>query len=467
MAATVRAERTAAALARAAAAAIPARRHIGPATAEYTAGRIAPKEAGRIAEACKDVGGGFRIGPPRSHSRGGTRPARAKGAGQAMPNVDRDAVLEATDLAALAAEVCGEPRGHGRAARWHCPNPAHPDEHPSMGLYLGRRGLWRWKCHACGEGGTAVDLLTTGAGMTVRDALHELARRAGLDPAEPAPAPRRRPPARPAPAPAPAAEADPAVEELVTAAARLLWTPTGSGARRYLHTRGFTDPLLSANRVGFDPGPRHLPRPDGLPRRGPGVVFPAVDPATGRAVHYQLRYLDPRMRRRYDQPVGELAPNPKLAFLTTPAPARPGIAAVCEGFPDALTLAQNGIAAAAVLGTGHAGSGGADALARALVGRHPEAVFAVCFDDDSAAGPGKLPAGQNAAAVLADRLARHGRLVVNLLPPAGVKDVNAWWQHDPAAVAAALARVADAYAGPVPTLGPPAFPAAAVPTPAG
>jgi hypothetical protein len=392
-----------------------------------------------------------------------------------MPLVDRDAVLEATDLAALATEVCGEPRGHGRGARWHCPNPAHPDEHPSMGLYLGRGGLWRWKCQACGDGGTAVDLLTAGAGMTVGAALAELARRARLDTPGPAVPPRPRPAAPPPPAPA--ADPDPAVEELVAAAARLLWEPLGSGARRHLHARGFTDPLLAANRVGFDPGPRHLSRPDGLPRGGPGVVFPALDP-TGKAAHYQLRYLDPARRRRYDQPTAALAPNPKLAFVATAGPPRPGVAVVCEGYPDALTAAHAGLAAAAVLGTGHAtpatpaGPGGADALARRLAARYPGALFLVCFDDDTATGPGKLPAGQNAAAALADRLAHHARLAVNLLPPPGVNDLNDWWRHDPDAVAACLHRAADDYAPPqvaaaLPAPEPARPPAPAAATPGG
>ena len=43
-----------------------------------------------------------------------------------MPTtIQRDALLEATDLNALATELCGPPTGHGRGARWHCPNPTH------------------------------------------------------------------------------------------------------------------------------------------------------------------------------------------------------------------------------------------------------------------------------------------------------------------------------------------------------
>ncbi|HYT10105.1 MAG TPA: hypothetical protein VEL73_05525, partial [Mycobacteriales bacterium] len=92
-----------------------------------------------------------------------------------MPMIDRTDVLDRTDLADLVTEICGPPHGGGRSARWHCPNPDHPDAHPSMGLYTGRQGVTRWKCHSCGEGGTAVDLVMISAGIGARAALRELA----------------------------------------------------------------------------------------------------------------------------------------------------------------------------------------------------------------------------------------------------------------------------------------------------
>ncbi|WP_242606621.1 CHC2 zinc finger domain-containing protein [Protofrankia symbiont of Coriaria ruscifolia] len=301
-----------------------------------------------------------------------------------MPRIDRDAVLAATDLPALATEICGEPRGRGAGARWHCPNPVHPDNNPSMGVYRAARGHQRWKCHACGEGGTAIDLLMISSGMGVRDALTELARRTGLDPvtsADPGRMPRRPGAhgplvphsASPATTSEPPPEPDPAIAEFVAAAARLLWEPIGAGARRYLHGRGFTDLLLAVNRIGFDPGPRHLPRPDGLPHRGPGIVFPVLDPDTGRADYYQLRYLNPAMEHRYDQPVRERAPNPRIAFLATVETPRSDVAVICEGFPDGLTVAHTGLAVGAVLGTAHAGAGSAEILTQRIITRFPQA----------------------------------------------------------------------------------------------
>ncbi|EIV91318.1 toprim domain-containing protein [Frankia sp. QA3] len=371
-----------------------------------------------------------------------------------MPTIDRDAVLDATDLAALATEICGEPHGRGRGARWHCPNADHPDEHPSMGIFQGVHGRWRWKCHACGEGGTAVDLLMTGAGMSVRDALLHLADRAGIPAAQHLAGVRPRRTAQPAPKPAAErpASINPAIGELVTAAADLLWQPVGSGALRYLHSRGFTDRLLAANRIGFDPGPRQLPRPDGLPHQGPGIVFPVLHTEERRPVYYQLRYLNPAHRRRYDQPAQDLAPNPKLAHLITDGPAHPGITVICEGFPDALTAAHSGLAAVALLGTGHASPTGTPALARRLTDERPHSAFVICFDDDTAANPGKAPSGQNAALRLADELAQHGQLVLNIQPPAGIKDLNAWSQHDPDTVRAAFRDLPKALG--IPTLTP-------------
>ncbi|MCK9895020.1 toprim domain-containing protein [Frankia sp. AgB32] len=385
-----------------------------------------------------------------------------------MPPVDRDAVLDATDLRALATEICGEPKGQGRGTRWHCPNPAHPDEHPSMGIYQGFRSQWRWKCHACGEGGTAIDLLVIGAGTTVREALLDLADRAGIA-QRPVP---RRPRARAARAPVPAEPPPsgipvaPAIGELVTAAADLLWQPVGAGALRYLHGRGFADELLLANRVGFDPGPRQLPRPDGLPHAGPGVVFPVLHPDDGQTIYYQLRYLNPRHRRRYDQPAQELAPNPKVAHLATTRPAQPGVAVVCEGFPDALTAAHTGLAAVALLGTAHASATGAPALARRLIEECPGSAFVICFDDDTAVQQDKLPAGQNAALRLADELAHRGHLVLNIQTPAGIKDLNTWWQQDSNLVSATFSSIPAALAHPAavpPVGGPTVSPIEAVP----
>ena len=278
----------------------------------------------------------------------------------------------------------------------------------------------------------------TGAGMTVREALLDLADRAGSTPCQPSARSPRRPavppaPTPPVPPPSPA-RLSPAINELVSAAADLLWRPAAAGARRYLYGRGFTDELLTANRIGFDPGPRQLPRPDGLPHAGPCIVFPVLRPEDHRPVYYQVRYLRSDQRRRYGQPSQDLAPNPKLAHLLTAGPAVPRMTVVCEGFPDALTAAHCGFAAVALLGTAHASATGAPTLASRLIEERPESAFVVCFDDDTTLNQDKLPAGRNAAIHLADALAHHGQIVLNIQTPAGIKDLNTWWQQNPDAV---------------------------------
>lgn len=368
-----------------------------------------------------------------------------------MGIVDREKALEQTDLAELATEICGPPRRSGPSAKWHCPSPNHPDEHPSMGVYRNGRGQQRWKCHACGEGGTAVDLLMVSAGVDAGRALRELADRAGLSPSDS----QRRSPAVPPPRPrTPAArQPSPAIEAFVARTAELLWSSTGAAARRHLDSRGFDPELIRVNRVGFDPGPSVIPRPDGLPRLGPGIVYPVLDEATGQAIYLQVRYLSPRVvaGRKYDQPTAELAPNPRLATMRHPAPTRPGLVALCEGFPDALTAAQAGSPAIAILGVAHAGGQHVGELARRVKAKYADEAFAVCFDAD---GPAKLPANR-----LADRLARTGAPVARIVPPEGCKDLNDWWTKDSDALTAQLSITRSMLPPPVlpaPTLSPPA-----------
>jgi Toprim domain len=409
-----------------------------------------------------------------------------------VARIDRDRVLAAIDLAALAGELCGPPDGGpAEAPRWRCPRPHHPDEPASMGIYRTGRGTWRWKCHLCGDGGTAIDLLVLAAGLDVRAALTHLAGRAGLtdtpyppDPAGPATTPPPSPPRPPAApvTPAPPVVAPPvavnmqtwpsdtasgaapwpghllspappaAVVTLVTAAAELLWQPAGENARRYLHDRGFTDALLTANQVGYDPGPRRLHRPDGLPRRGPAVIFPVHDPHTGGPVYYQARYLNPVQRRRYEQPDPAHGPHPRIARLACAAPARPGVVVVCGGYPDALSVAHTGLAPVAVLGPSHTSPAGVAAIAELLLERHPDTTFMIFFHRDTARLDIAMD-GQDAAARLADHLAHHDRLVVNLVPPEGHRDVNDWWCHDPAGMTRMLTGTADHFA-PLPATAP-------------
>ena len=352
-----------------------------------------------------------------------------------MGRLDRDELLARTDLEQLVTEISGTPRGRGRGARWHCANPDHPDENPSMGIYTGKRGQ-RWKCHACGAGGTAIDLLMIAGAVPAGEAIHDLARRLGIDPPQAQPTSIRVTVDRRAPAAKPARVvatiADPAIDDFVAAAEQLLWEPVGQFARRTLAERGFSERILRANRVGFDPGPGFLPRPEGLPRSSPGIVYPVLEPATGRAVYYQVRTLSPSKAadRKYDQPTAERAPNPKLAVIQTTHPPTT-LTIVTEGIPDGLTVAEAGLSAIAVLGVSHAAADSVDSLARLILSRGPAAGYAICFDPDTA--------GLGSGARLAGQLAQHGVNVARLLPPEPNRDLNAWWQADPEALKMELA----------------------------
>ena len=372
-----------------------------------------------------------------------------------MTSYDRDEVLARVDLAELATELCGPSEGRGAGAKWHCPNPDHPDAHPSMTVYNGQRSA-RWKCHSCGDGGTAIDLWMTAQRCGVRDAIEALAARGQI---APRPGDDRRsdlgpprgragpgapdgrpstpdgpgPPPRPiqfrTAEPAPAAP-DPRIESYVAVAAQIVWGTLGGPGLDWLHARGFSDDVLRVNRVGYDPGPRAFHRDRGLPWRGPGIVYPALA-ADGTALYFKTRYLDPAAagRDKYDNPTSALAVNPRVAALRVPDadPALDGLVVVTEGIPDGLAVAHTGARAAAIIGAANHGPAVADRLHRMF----PTGTFLVVFDADHA--------GRRGGALLGAHLAALGRDVVLSAPPQSHNDLNDWWKTEPAALVDALA----------------------------
>jgi len=355
---------------------------------------------------------------------------------------DRDDVLASTDLAALLDELCGPARGQGRGARWHCPVADHDDANPSVTVAVGKRGIERWKCWSMGHGGTAIDALREARGLDFKEAIEELARRAGVREAEPG-APVRRAAGRPAVAPRPL---DPRAVEYVLAAERLLWEPAGRPVLEYLvDTRGLDPDVLRANRVGADPGTRTLRRAAGLPKAGPGAVFPVLD-ADGDIVYFQTRYLNPRSDRpKYGNPTSELGANPRHGW-TRPAAGEPQAAVVvCEGFPDAYVANSAGYDAVAVLGTGNVTPVVVAKIARRL--GHRPAMLALDGDE----------AGRVATEHLWTGLRRCGIMVVGFPLPSGT-DLNSWVQS--------AQQVPDlGPPRPVPTPGLVGAPAPAVPAP--
>lgn len=97
---------------------------------------------------------------------------------------ERDRILGAVDLACLADELLGPRKGTAASGSWMCPNLQHPQtgRTPPVSVFRSRRGEQRWRCHGCGEGGTAIDLVIAVNGCDVREAFEALARRVGMQP---------------------------------------------------------------------------------------------------------------------------------------------------------------------------------------------------------------------------------------------------------------------------------------------
>jgi hypothetical protein len=365
-----------------------------------------------------------------------------------VSSYDRDQVLFHTDLTALASEICGPPRGSGPGAKWHCPSPEHPDEHPSMTVFTGSRSQ-RWKCHSCGEGGTAIDLWMLVKGSGVGEAIEALGSRTPLvrgrsdtfrDPqptrghghGKSEPASRVSPLPRAAEAPA-SQPVDPDIEAYVATAEEILWTPRGEVGREWLHNRGLSDDVVRANRVGFDPGPRAFRRRRELPRRGAGVVYPVLG-SDEKAVYFQTRYLDPVAagRGKYDNPWGGIAANPRVVPIRVPSPDPhlSDLVVVTEGIPDGLVVAETGAPVAAVIGAANYGT----EVVQRLHSAFPRGRFAVLWDADHG--------GRRGGCILGVRLRAIGRDVVLGAPPFGFGDVSEWWQADLAGLPSAIASTA-------------------------
>jgi DNA primase len=345
-----------------------------------------------------------------------------------MALLPRDQILEATDLAGLADELLGPRRGRGASATWPCPSPHHGPQTgrtPPVSIFTSDRGYQRWHCHACGTGGTAIDLLLETTGVPIRQALEHLAQRASITPehrplrlirrAQPEPGFARRPQA--------GVFARGALHDHVARCEATLWSPAGQPMLDYLHARGLHDDVLRANRVGADPGPRHLARARGLPARGPAVIFPVLD--THGPIYLQARYLNPDQAggRKYDNPASWVATNPRYAHVAAPAqPCKRAQVFICEGIPDALSVAQGGSQTVALLGVGLADQ----QLAEFIHAHHSRVPVVIAFDADGR--------GIACTRKLAERLRRIGHHAVHELQvPAGFKDLNDWAALEPEA----------------------------------
>jgi DNA primase len=323
---------------------------------------------------------------------------------------DRDEILRSVDLPALLDELTGQSASGRNGARWHCLEPNHPDAHPSVTVRIDEHGIGRWRCWSGGHGGTAVDALLAARGMSIREALEELACRAGANPSPLVRTPPRRPTER---------SPDGAVLRHVERCAEILWSERGRPVLEWLtEERGIPEAVLVENLVGCDPGRRWLNRPRGLPGRGIGAIFPALDPAGG-VQYFQIRYVEDRPGRdRYENPATAMAANPRLSWVITPMVTAADVLVVAEGMPDAYTAAAAGFPAVGVLGAASPDARVADALVRQRAGRR----LVLAFDAGNQAGTGND--------LLRDLLIERGAPVKTIEVPPDIGDLNAWARHD-------------------------------------
>ena len=326
--------------------------------------------------------------------------------------IDRDDLLRRTDLAALLDDLSPAPATRlGPTARWHCIDPGHDDQHPSITMFVDRHGVERWKCWSGGHGGTAIDALLVARGGSTADVLAELDRRAGRSPdvGQAHLIPPRAPSSgesRHAP--------DSGLLEYVTACEQILWRPAGRAVRDYLVSeRGLAPDALKANRIGADPGPAMLRRTSGLPRGGSAAVLPTLD-VDGGVAYVQARYIQAvEGRAKYDNPSSRIAHNPRIGWVT-PACVKDGShLVVCEGMIDALSAASSGTSAVAVLGATYIDDGVAREIANGAAGR--EVVLALDGDHAGRSAGDSLAASLTAAGCSHRVLALPDRCDVNTM----------------------------------------------------
>lgn len=326
--------------------------------------------------------------------------------------IDRDDLLARTDLAqVLDALTTG--RGDGRRRTWNCPEPDHPDVHPSVTIHTDRHGTQRWRCWSGGHGGTAIDVVVAARGMPVGDAIRWLDDNyAHLRPV------RRDPPSPVRPVGDPAPE----VVEYVERCAKLLWTPAGRPVREWLNARGYPDDVLALNKVGADPGRRYLPRPKGFPAGWLAAIYPALD-RCGEVTYFQARYLDPpEGRGKYDNPSSRWAANPRLGWVRPTAGGGDSerCIIVTEGLADAFAAARLGHRAVGVLGTTAFDQSAAQCVA-SEANEFSRPVI-VCFDADAAGRVGAIGVVDDLAVVCSSQ-------VRSICPPTG-QDLTDWVLDD-------------------------------------
>lgn len=332
--------------------------------------------------------------------------------------IDWPTVRDRITLEAVATALIGQPAKRiGSRPAWLC--PFHDDHDPSF--TVDAKG---WRCWACGIGGDAAALVMRHRGIGFGEAVLWLAGSIGIAPPAgptlPGPPAALGRPGKSAGRPSDGLQGLPLADALSLAeeAEKRLWTPAGSGARRYLEGRGLRPETIEAARLGWTPGVM-LPTSDGSRRwRAAGVVIPWRD--GDRLCRVKIRQPD-GCKPRYAQAFSD---RPRV--YPGPDAVRPGLPVVItEGEFDALLLGQDLEDLAGVITTGSSSTRLDPSMLPALL-RCP-AWFAAHDADE---------AGDESAAEWPSR-------AVRVRPPAGKDwteshragvDLQRWWieEHFPA-----------------------------------
>ena len=261
-----------------------------------------------------------------------------------MPALNAQEVLARTDLAELLTSLSGPPVGTGRAAKWSCFSPDHQDDHPSVTMFVDRKGIERWRCWSDGQAGTAIDAVMIGHNLDVSGALRWLAERSGHLPEPPA----RRPQAARRPSGRCHRQFTPGRTTASTGCGVPRAPGPWSGSDVEDSTTTCCEPTASATtQEPTSPAGRTGSRVGEASRCAPTT-------AAGELAYVQVRNLDAQAPSKYSNPRPEHGSLPAVTFPRG-APAD-GPLVVTEGVFDGLIATQAGYRTAALISTSSIGT---------------------------------------------------------------------------------------------------------------
>ena len=279
-----------------------------------------------------------------------------------IPEATVRTILDRTDIVAVIGDYV---RLEKRGGRWLGLCPFHAEKTPSFNV---DREKGFFYCFGCRKGGDVVTFLREHEKMGYREALEELARRAGV-PIELEEAPSEEERAR---------KALLELYERLAAAFHYLLVehPSGEAARAVLRRRAISDELREEFRLGYAPRDRRwlhgfllkkgysadfLSRSGLFAERHPDfplfadrLIFPIAQ-ARGEVIAFGGRLLESEGPKYINSPDTALFHKQENLFAldkALPAIKKEGAALVCEGYMDALSFHAAGLRfAVAPLGT--------------------------------------------------------------------------------------------------------------------